>query len=275
MKGVKMKNKSFLLLFILVITAVQVQSSNSVIEKKFQFTVNARGEKIFSFDVPENAKNVRAVISNHTEMINLTIYGPTNEKLSQTTTWSYISNWKDPLKCYMNVTTQQRSKPGAWSVKVEGAVHVGKLNEIHEVSGLLTVFIDIEGSVSQNPNVSVEEKTSSLPFEIKYDFLIGSREVKDYTINVPQGAKQIRAVISNHTEMINLTIYGPTNVRLAQTTTWSYLSNWKDPLKTYANLVNNERQGPGTWTVKIEGSVHQGKLDKIKNISGTLTIFVE
>ncbi|MBU1012084.1 MAG: hypothetical protein KKG99_03710 [Bacteroidetes bacterium] len=269
-----MKKKPFLLPLLLVI-AFQVQSSNFVIEKKYQFTVNARGEKIFSFDVPAGAKSVRAVISNHTQMVNLTIYGPTNEKLTQTTTWSFISNWKDPLKCSTNVTSQERSKPGAWSVKVEGAVHVGKLNEIHEVSGLLTIFIDTDGSVSQNLNTKIEKKTTSLPFEVKYDFLIGARELKDYIINVPEGAKRIRAVISNHTEMINLSIYGPTILRLGQTTTWSYLSNWKDPLKSSANIANNPRQGPGSWTVKIEGSVHIGKLDKIKNISGTLTIFVE
>ncbi len=265
-----MKKSILLLLSFLIVISVKAQNSNSVIEKQYQFTIPSRGEKYYEINVPEGAKKIKAVVSGQTEMVNLKIYGPTNVILCKTTTWSYLSNWKKPLNCSASIVNNQRQKPGIWKVKIEGSVHKNKIDKIKKVSGTLTVYIETKGNKINTPKVN----SLTLPFEKKYDFTVSPRGEKYYEINVPEGAKKIKAVVSGQTEMVNLKIYGPTNVILCKTTTWSYLSNWKKPLNCSASIVNNQRQKPGIWKVKIEGSVHKNKIDKIKKVSGTLTVYI-
>ena len=114
-------------------------------------------------------------------------------------------------------------------------------------------------------------------FSNQYQFTIPSRGIKFYEVRVPENAKQIKAVISGQTEMVNLAIYGPgKDVPSCKTTTWSNLSNWKKPLHCSVSIVpKRSGQGPGIWRVKIEGSVHKGKVDKIKSVSGLLQIVVD
>lgn len=119
------------------------------------------------------------------------------------------------------------------------------------------------------------EETSA--FSNQYQFTIPSRGIKVYEVRVPENAKRIKAVISGQTEMVNLALYGPgKDVPSCKTTTWSNLSNWKKPLHCSINIVPKRGgQGPGIWRVKVEGSVHKGKVDKIKSVSGLLTIRVD
>jgi len=109
-----------------------------------------------------------------------------------------------------------------------------------------------------------------------YSFTVPARGEKTYTVNVPEGASKIKAVISGHTEMINLEIIGSDGKTvLCKNSTWSNLSNWQKDLSCSASVVNNNRQKPGVWKIKITGSVHKGKLDKIKSVSGKLTVAVK
>jgi len=119
---------------------------------------------------------------------------------------------------------------------------------------------------AQNPTSIIKKK---------FSFTIPARGQKTYKIIVPDGAKKISAVISGQTEMVNLKIIGPTDVVLCKNTTWSYLSTWKKPLHCSVSIVNNKRQSPGTWTVEVEGAVREGDLNKIKKISGVLTVFID
>lgn len=265
-----MRKKIFLLLSFLFVVSVKAQSPASVIEKKYQFTIPSRGEKYFEINVPEGAKKLKVVVSGHTEMVNLKIYGPSDVILCKTSTWSYLSNWKEPLNCSASVVNNPRQKPGIWKVKIEGAVQKNKIDKIKTISGTITVYIESEDNNINKPEVD----DLALPFEKKYDFTVSSRGEKYYEVNVPEGAKNIKAVISGQTEMVNLEIYGPTNAVICETSTWSNLSNWKKPLNCSASIINNQRQKPGVWKVKIEGAVHKNKTDEIKTVSGILTVYI-
>ena len=265
-----MKANILLLLFLLTVISINAQNSNNVIEKKYSFKIPSRGEKYYDINVPEDTKSIKAVLTEQTEMVNLKIFGPTDVVLSQSSTWSNLSNWKKPLNCSASVVNNNRQKPGVWKVKIEGAVHKNKLDKIQTVSGVLTVYVELKSE----KNNSTADNSTTLPIEKKYDFAVSPRGEKYYEINIPQGAKKIKVVVSGQTEMVSLKIYGPTDVVLCQSSTWSHLSNWKDPFNCSASVVNNNRQKPGVWKVKIEGSVHKNKTDKVGKVTGTLTVYV-
>ena len=52
------------------------------------------------------------------------------------------------------------------------------------------------------------------------------------------------------------------------------MSNWKKPLECSASVVNNDRQKPGIWKVKVIGVVQNSKVDKIKSVSGKLKVTI-
>ncbi len=262
----------FLLPFILASLSVQAQNPNFIIKKKFLFTIPSRGVKTYKIIVPEGAKKISAVISGQTEMVNLKIIGPTDVTLCKNTTWSYLSTWRKPLRCSVGVVNNKRQSQGTWTIRVEGAVHISKADKVKSISGVLTVFMEVTGSKVANDKE--HSSALALPFEKKIPFTIPSPGVKTYEITVPEGAKNIRAVVSGQTEMINLDIIGPTHVTLCHNSTWSYSSTWKKPLHCSVGIVNNKRQSPGTWVIKIKGAVHVSKADKIKSVSGVLTIYV-
>ena len=110
--------------------------------------------------------------------------------------------------------------------------------------------------------------------EKNFSFSVPSRGEKVFNIRVPQGAKRVKAVISGHTQMVSLEVAGPTGVVLCKTSTWSYMSNWRKPLKCSASVVNNNRQRPGNWTIKVKGAVHSSKAGKIRSVSGKLTVTI-
>jgi len=124
--------------------------------------------------------------------------------------------------------------------------------------------------------LSVSLQAQNTTFVIKKNFLftISSRGPKTYEINVPVDAKNIRAAVSGQTETINLDIIGLTRVMPFHTSIWSHLNTWGKPLYCAAGIVNNNRQSPGTWTVKVEDAVRVSKTDKVRTISGVLTIYV-
>ena len=130
-----------LLSFVLASSSIQAQNQPSVIKKSFSFTIPFRGVKTYKITVPKNAKKVSAVISNQTQMVKLEMYGPTNFRLGSNSTWVYLDNWKKPIRCSASVVNNKRQRPGIWTVKVEGAVHVTKLDKIKSVSGVLTIRV--------------------------------------------------------------------------------------------------------------------------------------
>jgi hypothetical protein len=246
------------------------QNTNSEVKvKESSFTIPSRGVKVYEIRVPKGVKRVRAVLSNQTEMINLEILGPTNVSLCKTTTWSYMSNWRKPLNCSASVVNNDRQSPGIWTIKITGAVHKGKLDKVRSVSGKLAIYFT-GGSQEEHKTNHV----SGFPITKEYSFTVASRGEKTYEINVPDGSKKIRAILSDQTEMISMELLGPTNTRLCQTTTWSNMSNWRKPLNCSASVVNNNRQRPGIWKVIIKGAVHKGKLDKVKTVNGKLKVIV-
>lgn len=261
----------FSALFLLVLVPFQLfpQTANQETKvKESSFTIPARGEKVFEINVPKGVKKVRAVLSNQTEMISIDLLGPTNAKLCHSTTWSNLSNWRKPLNCSVSVVNNDRQKPGTWKVVIAGAVHKGKLDKVHQISGILTVYFT--GGVP----IKMSHQMKGFPIVEEFPFTIASRGEKTYDVLVPAGAKKIKAIISGQTEMISLDVLGPTNVTLGTATTWSNLSNWRKPLSCSVSVVNNDRQKPGTWSVKIKGAVHKGKLDKVKKVSGILKVIV-
>ena len=230
-----------------------------------QFTVPSRGIQYYEVGVPENAKQIKAIISGQTEMVNLSLYAPgENAPSSKNSTWSNLSNWKKAFQCSVN-----KPKPGIWRVKVEGAVHTGKAKKIKSVSGLLDIYVD-GVSANYTPLTQTAINSPSYPIVKEYQFTVPSRGIQYYEVGVPENAKQIKAIISGQTEMVSLSLYAPgENAPSSKNSTWSNLSNWK---KAFQCTVNKPK--PGIWRVKVEGAVHTGKADKIKSVSGLLKIFV-
>ncbi len=112
--------------------------AGAVLSKEYRFTIPSRGAKYYEFKVPEGATRIKAVISEQTQMVNLALYPPGKEvPVSKSTTWSNLSNWKRPIEC-----SKSKPKAGIWRIKVEGSVHVGKLDKIKSVSGVLTITVD-------------------------------------------------------------------------------------------------------------------------------------
>jgi hypothetical protein len=261
---------AFVLLGLIPLQLFSQTSNKESKVKETRFTIPARGEKVFVIQVPEGVKKIRAVLSDQTEMISMDVLGPNQAVLCNTTTWSHLSNWRKPLQCSISVVNNNRQSPGTWKIKIKGAVHKGKLNKVHQVKGKLTVYF----SGRPDATVKVAQATHGFPIVKEYPFTIGSRGEKTYTVSVPAGAKKIRAIISGQTEMISMDVMGPTHTTLGSATTWSNLSNWRKPLNCSVSVVNNDRQRTGKWSVKIKGAVHQGKLNKVKKVSGTLKVIV-
>ena len=252
--------------FILACCLVFGNATISAFSTQYQFTVPSRGIKYYEVRVPENAKQIKAVISGQTEMVSLALYAPgKNTASSKNSTWSNLSNWKKAFKCSVN-----RPKPGIWRVEVKGAVHKGKADKVKYVSGLLNIYVD---GVSAPYTLSTQAATHSPSFPLfeEYKFTIPSRGIKYYEIRVPENAKQIKAVISGQTEMVSLALYAPgKNTASSKNSTWSNLSNWKKAFKCSVS-----RPKPGIWKIQIKGSVAAGNLKRIKQITGTLKIYVE
>ena len=263
-----------LLLVFLIPGVLPAKNQPTVIKKQYKFKISPRGEKTFKIEVPEGAKKIRAVVSSHTEMINLDIFGPTHHRLSHTSTWSYMSNWRKPLSASVSVTSNNMQSYGTWEVKVTGAVHVNEVKNVKNITGVLTIYIESEDSKVKNNKVFAPT-TSSLPIKKEFKFHIPPRGEKTFKIEVPEGAKKIRAVVSSHTEMINLDIFGPTHHRLSHTSTWSYMSNWRKPLSASVSITSNNMQSYGFWEVKVTGAVHVNEVKNVKNITGILTVYVE
>jgi len=246
------------------------QTQKGRIEKGFAFSVPSRGERTFSIRVPRGAKRVRAVISGQSEMVSMEVAGPTGTVLCKTSTWSHMSNWRKPLKCSAGVVNNNRQRPGTWTIKIKGSVHRSKADRIRTVSGKLTVII--KGNIR-----SAETQAAGgtrLPINKDFTFSVRSRGERTFSILVPQGAKRIRAVIRGQSEMVSMEVAGPTGTVLCKTSTWSHISNWRKPLRCSAGVVKNNRQRPGTWTIKIKGSVHRSKADRVKTVSGKLTVTI-
>jgi len=261
--------KKMILFLLLFCTVIISQNQKFVIEKKYEFEISARGVKSFDIEIPANAKKIRAKIYNHTAMMNLKIIGPNNDVLSKNSTWSNLSNWKKPIKCSVGIVNNKRQHPGLWKIKIEGSVHKNDIKKINSIKGILLIEIETVGNpIKQKP-------TSLLPVEKIFEFEIGARNSKFFEINVPKNAKRIEAKIVNHTEMINLKIIGPNNDVLSKNSTWSNLSNWKKPIKCSVGIVNNKRQHPGLWKIKIEGSVHINNVKNVNKISGKLIVKIK
>jgi len=244
---------------------------------QYQFTIPSRGIQYYEVRVPEGAKQIKAVLSGQTQMVNLALYGPGKDvPSSKNSTWSNLSNWKKPLHCSVGIVPNRSGQgPGIWRVKVEGAVHIGKVDKIKSVSGLLNIYVEGVPATDTSSNQKVNQ--SSYPLIKEYQFTVPSRGIKYYEVRVPEGAKRIKAVLSGQTQMVNLALYGPgKDVPSCKTTTWSNMSNWGKPLHCSVGIVpNRSGQGLGIWRVKVEGAVHIGKVDKIKSVSGLLTIRVD
>ena len=265
-----MKTNKFILIFLLVFPFSSVFSQNheEKILKKVNFTVPSRGEKVFDLVIPEGTKNIKVKIMDQTQMLSIKLLGPTNVVLCKNSTWSNMSNWRKPLECSASVVNNDRQKPGIWKVKVIGAVHKSKESQIKTVSGVLIVYIT--GTFVKNKSENSEKKS-----EVKeFSFNVAPRGEKNFKINVPNGAKQVKVEISNHTEMLKVELLGPTNVVLCKNSTWSNMSNWRKPLECSASVVNNDRQKPGIWKVKVIGVVQNSKVDKIKSVSGKLNVTI-
>jgi len=263
----------FLLIAFLIPCVLPAKNHPAVIKKQYKFKISPRGTKTYKIDVPEGAKNIRAVVSEQTEMISLDIFGPTHHRLSHTSTWSHMSNWRKPLSASVSLTSNKMQCAGTWEVKITGAVHVNEVKNVRSITGVLTVYIETgETKVKNNKIIAA---ASAFPFKKEFKFRISPRGAKTYKIEVPEGAKKIRAVVSNQTEMISLDIFGPTHHRLSHTSTWSHMSNWRKPLSASASLTSNKMQCAGTWEVKVTGAVHVNEVKNVKNITGVLTIYVE
>ena len=243
------------------------------IVKEYSFTVPSRGEKEYTVTVPKGAKYIKAVISGQTEMVGSEIIGSDGKTvLSKNSTWSNMSNWRADLKCSASVAENDRQKPGVWKIKIIGQVHKSKAEKIKTVSGKLsiTVYGDFEKTENKDYPVIV-----SLPIRKEYNFTVSSRGEKEYTVAVPKGAKYIKAVISGQTEMVGSEIIGSDGKTvLSKNSTWSNMSNWRADLKCSASVAENDRQKPGVWKIKIIGQVHKSKAEKIKTVSGKLTVTV-
>lgn len=245
---------------ILLITA------GSVFADSNRFTVPSRGAQFYGVNVPANAKHMKAVISGQTEMVNLAIYAPGKQTpSSKNSTWSNLSNWKKDFQCSVS-----RPNAGLWRVKVEGSVHKGKVKKIKLVAGRLYVYID-GNPVSYKLLSHPATASVAYPMVKEFQFTVPSRGVKYYNISIPANAKRLKAVISGQTEMVNLSLYAPgKQTPASHNSTWSNLSNWRKALQCSVS-----KPKPGLWRVKVEGSVHKGKADKIKSVSGHLKIYVD
>ena len=242
------------------------------IVKEYSFTVPSRGEKVFEITVPEGVKSVKAVISGHTGMVGLEIIDFDGKTvLSKNSTWSNMSNWRADLECSRSVRNDKQ-KLQVLKIKVIGQVHKSEAEKIKTVSGKLsiTVYGDFEKTENKDYPVIV-----SLPIRKEYNFTVPSRGEKEYTVAVPKGAKYIKAVISGQTEMVGSEIIGSDGKTvLSKNSTWSNMSNWRADLKCSTSVAENDRQKPGVWKIKIIGQVHKSKAEKIKTVSGKLTVTV-
>ena len=132
-----MRKFCFITLLIVMCSFVFGTTESGAFSKEYRFTVPSRGVTFYEITVPEKAQQIIAVISQQTQMVNLSLYAPGRDKpSSKNSTWSQ-SSWKNSFKCSVN-----NPKAGAWKVKVEGSVHVGNVKKYKTVSGLLTITVD-------------------------------------------------------------------------------------------------------------------------------------
>lgn len=260
----------FFLAFLLILCSLNIYSQNQITDqilKKVNFTISSTGEQVFEIVIPQGVKKVKAVITDHTEMLKIELIGPTNIVLGKNSTWSNMSNWQKPLKCSASVVNNDRQKPGKWKIRVIGAVQKNKTEKIKTVSGILTIYTSDN---FDNSNTSGNDFT-----EKEFSFNVPANGEKVFEINVPQNAKKVKAVITGHTDMLKIELIGPSNIVLGKNSTWSDMSNWQKPLKCSASVANNNRQKPGVWKVKVIGAVQKSKVEKVKTVSGNLKVTIE
>lgn len=124
--------------FILACCLVFGNATISAFSTQYQFTVPSRGIKYYEVRVPENAKQIKAVISGQTEMVSLALYAPgKNTASSKNSTWSNLSNWKKAFKCSVS-----RPKPGIWKIQIKGSVAAGNLKRIKQITGTLKIYVE-------------------------------------------------------------------------------------------------------------------------------------
>ncbi len=130
------------IVFLLISSNVFSQVANNDVKvKELNFTVPARGEKIYEINVPVGAKKIKAVISNQSEMVSMEIIGTTGTILCKNSSRSNLSNRTAPVTCSASVVKNDRQKPGIWKIKVKGAVHKNDAERIKTVSGKLEIVI--------------------------------------------------------------------------------------------------------------------------------------
>ncbi len=265
-----MKTNKFIFFFLFISASLSAYSQNNEkkIVTKVNFTVSATGEKTFNILIPQGTKTVEAKIINQTQMLKVELIGPTNTVLCRNSTWSNLSNWQKPLKCSASIANNKRQKSGNWKVKIIGAVQKSKVDQIKSVSGTLIVYVN--GHFIENHQLVSEKKSDTKEFS----FHIAPKGEVVFTINVPKTAKRIKVEIDKQTQMLKVELAGPTQVVLCKNSTWSNLPNWQKPLKCSASVVNNSRQKPGNWKVKIIGAVQKSKIDQVKSISGKLKVTI-
>jgi len=104
----------------------------------------------------------------------------------------------------------------------------------------------------------------------QYTFRVPSRGKIYYSVTIPQNAERLIVGISKQTSFVNLAIYPPGKNKPSSTNTaWSSRS-YKDPFSCSAS-----KPKPGAWRIEVEGSVHISNVDRIKYVTGLLTINVK
>ncbi len=103
-----------------------------------------------------------------------------------------------------------------------------------------------------------------------YNFRVPSRGKINYYVTIPKNVDLLKAVVSKQTNFVNLDIYAPGKSKPScSNSAWSS-RHYKDPFSCYAS-----KPKPGKWRIEVEGSVHISKVDRIKYVTGLLTVSVK
>jgi hypothetical protein len=129
---------------------------------------------------------------------------------------------------------------------------------VARTAGALLVFLIVLSAASASAGT-----TRRFPFEV------GPRAAKSFSVDVPAGAAQLVATLSEHSEMLTLAVFAPGRSEPAcHGTTWTS-PNWRDPVRCVVT-----RPAAGTYRLEIEGAVHVTNVPKVNAVAGVLAVEV-
>ncbi len=257
------------IIFAISLLLLPFNISAKTIVKYFQFSVPPQGAAYFSVNVPNGATKVKAVVTYHTNQVDMKILGPTNAILCENSTL-YSADWKQSLVCETQVGNDRRNSPGKWQIMIKGAVPASEAASVSNVSGSLTVYIEMQEKKSVRQQVKVD--TSSLVFDNTFDFNFTAQGNKSFELIIPSSVKNVRIKVFRHNSKIKVRIKGPKGDILWEKDVASdTATDWHSPVICTLEVGKNPRQSPGIWKVIILPSAQCGK-DEQPYITGKLNV---